>query len=200
MCGLYASNHCPRAKIDAIVRRGDGIPDEDAPLDPESVRFWAFTTGHYKELEKVSLSGTAKTNVKPTVDGVTSLLDGQSMPSACAASPATGSGTLSLTSLVDVMKDSVNTAGATTPGQGRAKSKAKAKAKARAVEPTTVKEKKEAARAFHGSGVFFCFCFCPDWGVAFSPMGTFQKVSPPQPLSYPREGAQEGDEQLLGAL
>eukprot|EP00435_Cladocopium_sp_Y103_P060623 s220_g22.t1 len=136
-----------QAKIDCIVRRGDGIPDEDAPQDPESVRFWAFTTGHYKELEKISLTGTATTNVKPTVDGVTSLLDTQTMPSACATSSSAGGSTLSLTSLVDVMKDSVNGAApTTTPGPGRAKAKAKAKAKARAVEPQTMKEKREAAR------------------------------------------------------
>ena len=159
------------------MRKGDGIPDEDAPLDPESVRFWAFTTGHYKELEKISLSGTSRTNVKPTVDGITSLLDGESMPGACAASSAAGSGgTLSLTSLVDVMKDSV-AGGTTNPGQGRAKAKAKAKAKARAVEPSTVKEKKEAARAFHGPGVLFVFIFAMLGSVLF-PNGYFSKPLP----------------------
>lgn len=49
-----------RKKIDAILRKGDSVPDPDAPEDAESIRFWCFTSGRYTDRERVKVTGSAK--------------------------------------------------------------------------------------------------------------------------------------------
>ena len=49
-----------RKKIDAIPRKGDSVPDPDAPEDAESIRFWCFTSGRYTDRERVKVTGSAR--------------------------------------------------------------------------------------------------------------------------------------------
>eukprot|EP00435_Cladocopium_sp_Y103_P032601 s4001_g8.t1 len=141
-----------RKKIDSILRRGDGLPDPDAPDCPESVRFWCWTSGKYQEKEKLSLTGTSSIAVKPSKEGVASLVDSDNMPASgggLSVGSGGGSGSISLQSLVGVMNDThankTNNGGNTARAKGKAKAKAAAKAKA--VEPQTAKEKRETGRS-----------------------------------------------------
>lgn len=132
--------------MDAIVRRGDGIPDPDAPTDPESVRFWAFTSGSYVEREKLSVSGSASVNVQPNANAISSLMDlsGAGMPGACGAISPNPSA-VSLQSLVGVMSDAGSVSDVRGP-VAKGKAKARPKPKARAVETQSLQEKKDAGR------------------------------------------------------
>lgn len=134
--------------MDAIVRRGDGIPDPDAPSCPESVRFWAFTSGSYTEREKLSVTGNASVSFQPNANAISSLMDlsGAGMPGACGTISPNPSA-VSLQSLVGVMSDAGAASDARAPA-AKSKAKAKAKARAKTVEPQSLQEKKDAGRTF----------------------------------------------------
>ena len=42
-CSKPEGSKYPTHKIDSIIRRQRGVPDADAPDNPESTRFWAST-------------------------------------------------------------------------------------------------------------------------------------------------------------
>lgn len=132
-----------RAKVDAILKKNEPVPDEDAPEDPASTRFWCWTATKCTDREKLSVKGTSTTAIKPSAGGVAALLDGSGMPS---LTPTTTTpSTVSLQSLVTVASTA-----AEAPGGGgtnpKAKGKAKAKAKVKREDPKTTKEKKDTAR------------------------------------------------------
>ena len=132
-----------RAKVDAILKKNEPVPDEDAPEDPASTRFWCWTATKCTDREKLSVKGTSTTAIKPSAGGVAALLDGSGMPS---LTPTTTTpSTVSLQSL-----GSVASTAAEAPGGGgtnpKAKGKAKAKAKVKREDPKTTKEKKDTAR------------------------------------------------------
>lgn len=150
------SSHLSRTKIDSIVRRNDSVADEDAPTDPESVRFWCTTGGWYQEKEKAEIKASSKAAVASTASGVGSLvglsgLGGSAGVSSAVAAPATPAGAPSLSSLVAVMADNP---GGTTPGaKVKCKAKAKPKVKALPQHPMTEKEKRDAARTLVCKGL-----------------------------------------------
>ena len=134
-----------RKKIDSIIAKGNAVYDEDAPDCPESVRFWAFTSGKMAEKEKVSVTGQAKAYVRPTADVVGSLVDVGGLPSA--SNSAAGGGNLSLSSLMNVVKDAQGGVEAEKPKASKIKDKKEKKGKkVTKEEPDTIEEKKDAAR------------------------------------------------------
>ena len=141
---LSVSAHILRAKIDAILRKNEAVPDEDAPDDAASTRFWCFTGGKYTDREKVMVKGSSNIGVKSTASGIAALLDSSGMPGACVAGSPTTPSSVSLSTLVGIAKESER-----GDAQPKAKAKAKAKGKGKKVQkedPLTPKEKKEAAR------------------------------------------------------
>ena len=146
---MYPSGfHQPRAKIDAIIRRQDGIPDEDAPSDPASLRFWCTTGSTYTDKEKMEISMVSQAAVRTTGDSLAGLLEGQcaapSGPLALTDGSASAPGP-SLETLLNVARAPV--------ADCKAKAKAKPKAKAKgAPGPQTEKtpaEKRELARTLY---------------------------------------------------
>ena len=135
----------PRAKIDAIIRRQDGIPDEDAPSDPASLRFWCTTGSTYTDKEKMEISMVSQAAVRTIPDSLAGLLEGQSQApttAPLALTDASSAPAPSLESLLNVARAPV------ADGKANAKSKPKAKAKG-APGPQTEKtpaEKRELAR------------------------------------------------------
>ena len=139
-----------RAKIDAIIRKNEAVPAEDAPDDPASTRFWSFVGGKYTDRERVSVKGTAVVGVKATPGGIAALLDGGAMPGSGTLGAPTTPSTVTLSSLVGLAKE------APAAAAPKAKAKAKGKAKAKAKEPQTTKEKKDVART---PAEFYNRCF-----------------------------------------
>ena len=138
-----------RTKIDNISKRGDAVPDPDAPSDPESTRFWCTVGGKYTDREQTTVEGSASVAVRPTAGGVCSLLDSTHMPPPCLSGPSTPTSTVSLAALVQVATDNTgadrNQGGGGGAGAG-AKAKPKPKPKALPQNPLTAKDKKEAGR------------------------------------------------------
>ncbi len=139
----------PRHKIDSIIRRQKGVPDEDAPDDAESTRFWATVGGKFEDKEKMSVNMTATTSVKSTPESVESIMASSEVsgtPLALMNGPITdpATSTPTLEQFVGVMN-----ATATGTPKPKAKGKAKAKAKATATPqlPKTPSEQRDASRA-----------------------------------------------------
>ncbi len=153
--------HDPRHKIDSIIRRQTGVPDEDAPDDLESTRFWASTGGKFEDKESMTVSMNASANVKSTPETISGLMAGGnglspgSGPLALTnGSAAAAASNPSLEALVGVMNSS-------TPGpKAKAKAKGKAKAKANPQLPKTPVEQRDASRVLVlTSSVTFSFTF-----------------------------------------
>lgn len=128
--------------MDAILRKNEPVPDEDAPEDAASTRFWCFTQAKCFDREKLSVKGTSTTAIKPTAGGIAALMDGSGMPSMTPSTAAPS--TVSLQSLVTVASNAAEAPG--PAAAAKAKSKAKAKTKVKREEPKTTKEKKDTAR------------------------------------------------------
>ena len=139
-----------RTKIDNILKRGDAVPDPDAPSDPESTRFWCTVGGKYFDREQTTVEGSASVALRPTAGGVCPLLDSADMPAPCLSGPSAPASTVSLAALVQVAADNTgadrNGGGGGGGAGAGAKAKAKAKAKALPQNPLTAKDKKEAGR------------------------------------------------------
>ena len=58
----------PRAKIEALVRKG-GEPDEDAPSDPASVRYWTRVAGTMSERDRTVQSLETSMSVEADASG-----------------------------------------------------------------------------------------------------------------------------------
>ena len=142
---FYIPKHryLPRKKIDAILRRGDSVPDPDVPDDLESIRFWCFTSGKYTDREKVKVTGSTKANVRTTAEGVGSLVNGVEIPGSI--TPASSAAMPTLASLTDVVKGQQALAAAAAEPKAKAKAKAKVK-KEKKEEPMDLKGKKTAGR------------------------------------------------------
>ncbi len=134
-----------RHKIDAIIRRQKGVPDEDAPDDAESTRFWATVGGKFEDKEKMSVNMTSTTGVKSTPDAVESIMaTGENSNGPLALTD--GSGTPRSTPTLEEFVGVINS---TTAPKAKAKAKGKAKAKAAANPqlPKTPSEQRDASRA-----------------------------------------------------
>lgn len=137
------------------MQRGNGIPDEDAPNDPESVRFWCWVGGRYTDREKTSLSMEASANVRPTADSLGSMLASSNgvmgtsqlmISNGGAPTPNVPTSGPSLEALKNVMNQSV----AAAKPKVKSGPKVKAKAKAAAIQtPKTPAEHKDALRALN---------------------------------------------------
>lgn len=68
--------HHPREKIRNIVGRGQGVPDPDAPNDPNSVQFWCRRKGKINETETVEQSTTVQMHGRATTQLVESVTSG----------------------------------------------------------------------------------------------------------------------------
>ena len=62
-----------RIKIETLVRKG-GVPDQDCPEDPESMRYWSSTGAVSKESAKEKQKGMMIARVKSTGDLASSLI------------------------------------------------------------------------------------------------------------------------------
>lgn len=145
------------------MQRGNGIPDEDAPTDPESVRFWCWVGGRYMDREKTTLSMEASASVRPSAESLGAMLapsngvmgNSQLMISNM-TSPnqhdANSSGP-SLEALKNVVSQSA--VSTTAKGKSRAKAKAKAKANASLQTPKTPAEQKDQIRTLNLLSHFF---------------------------------------------
>lgn len=138
-----------QSKIDSILRKQQGVPDEDAPDDVESVRFWCTTGSRYTDKEKMKLEMTASATVKTTPDAMGSLLGENSSAAPLAltngASPSAGP-SHSLESLLSCANQSLAPGGAGAKAKCKAKAKAKAKSMPGSQTEKTPAEKREAAR------------------------------------------------------
>ena len=56
------------------MQRGGGIPDEDAPGDAASTRFWCTTGAKYTDKETTAVRMTARANVAATPEALGTLL------------------------------------------------------------------------------------------------------------------------------
>ena len=126
------------------------MPDEDAPDDVESVRFWCTTGSRYTDKEKMKLEMAASATVKTTPDAMGSLLGENSSAAPLAltngASPSAGP-SHSLESLLSCANQSLAPGGAGAKAKCKAKAKAKAKSMPGSQTEKSPAEKREAARA-----------------------------------------------------
>ena len=78
-----------RMKINNCVRKpGNAVPDEDAPDDPESTRYWCFLKKTHKTRERTSQELTTRINVAPDAGMAEALLASPSGSLGSAASAA----------------------------------------------------------------------------------------------------------------
>lgn len=142
-----------RSKISAIIQRGAGVADPDAPSDPASTRFWCSTMGKATERESVSIAATASAAVAPTAESVGALLGPSGMPALADATPGAGNGAqASLQALVGVMNASREEASGRTATTAASKAKPKPKGKPR-VTPLTTKTPEELRNTIRNSDV-----------------------------------------------
>ena len=166
-----------RAKVDAIIRKQQGVPDPDAPCDAASTRFWCFTGGKFTDREATSIEMEATANVETSAASLGSMFD--------VGSSAGGTPTLALTNGEAVAAPSATTSPSlgdlVTVMQGhvaakaKAKATSKAKAKAKSVQQQgqkTPQEIREAIRPL--PHVLACFAV---WAHSISWAG-FQEGSP----------------------
>ena len=125
--------------------------DPDCPECPESVRFWCITAGVCKDVEKVSVEGTAAINVASNSDTVGALCDAPSLTAG--SGTASAAGRLSLSSLVNVAQQELQGNGSGAEPKAKAKGKNKGK-KAQKEAPDSLSEKKDAARILHEKRTF----------------------------------------------
>ena len=106
------------------------MPDEDAPDDVESVRFWCTTGSRYTDKEKMKIEMSSNATVNTTAEAMGSLLGENSSPAPLAltngASPSAAP-SHSLESLLSCANQSLAPAGAGAKAKCKAKAKAKAK-------------------------------------------------------------------------
>lgn len=126
-----------------------GIPDEDAPDDPESTRFWCHVGSKFTDRERMSLTQESVANVGTTSASMQALLSTPT-PGPLALTNGGGSTTSgpSLESLVNVMNGNGTGGGASAKAKAKGKSRAKAKAapKASLQTPKTPEEHRDAIR------------------------------------------------------
>jgi hypothetical protein len=154
-----------RTKIEAVIKRGDGVADPDAPDDASSTRFWVTTGAKYFDREKVGVSMTAAATVKTTAATMDSMLGSSSSMSAsdgggCLAltNGSTASTQPSLEALVNVMTGSKGDGAPSA--KGKAKAKAKPKAKGAALQtPKTPAERIQAIRTLILIHPFWSFTY-----------------------------------------
>ena len=156
---LYAKLVYLRQKIEAVIRRGGGVADPDAPEDPSSTRFWVTTGTRFTDRERVGVSMEASAAITTTGDTMGQLLGGSTHNGGGtlaltngpeSSAPASTPG-VSLESLVNVMSaNGGGGGGGSAVAKAKAKSKAKAKAKAGVSlqAAKTPAEKKETIRFF----------------------------------------------------
>ena len=126
------------------------MPDEDAPDDVESVRFWCTTGSRYNDKEKMKLEMTASAVVNTTPEAMGSLLGENSSAAPLALTDGashTGGPGHSLESLLNCANQSLAIGGAGAKAKAKAKVKAKAKSAPGSQTEKTPAEKREAARA-----------------------------------------------------
>ena len=146
----FTQSTLARKKIESIVKRG-GVPDEDAPTDAASMRFWCTTGARYTDRESTSVKMTAHANVAATPDQLATMLadpaNSGGMAGAMPAAAVANSG-VNLGELVDVIRNG-NT-GSTGAAKAKAKPKAKGSAgkRAKLEEAKTPAEVREAIRPF----------------------------------------------------
>ena len=103
-----------RYKIESLVRRGNGVVDDDVPDDPESVRYWCKTGGINKEIEKEKQKGSMRINIKSSPAFGDALMSGpggtlkKALSSASLAAP----GTEEALALVGSLHDGASNVGA----------------------------------------------------------------------------------------
>ena len=115
------------------------MPDDDAPDDAASMKFWCSTSTKYVDREKTRVRMQATANVAATSDELGTLLGdvgagGMGLPSSAMAVP--GAAGVNLGELVDVIR----------AGGGEPAAKGKAKAKPKAKGATSKKSKLEEAK------------------------------------------------------
>eukprot|EP00435_Cladocopium_sp_Y103_P032340 s1178_g8.t1 len=126
----------PQCKIQSIISRGGGVPDEDAPEIPELMRFWVCTSTQQTDQERFSQRATA--TVQAQADG--SFIDGVFGDSSMVRA---GNGSLGAAAVSQLMNQMAP--GTTEPvAKAKAKARGKAKAKAKALPGGAVVE--EAAK------------------------------------------------------
>lgn len=135
-----------------MVQRGPGLPDEDAPHDPASTRYWVSTSYTSTERDRVTVSSAADASVAASPHAVMGLLassnsttslaiaDGAPAGVAVAATPALPTADAAL-ALHNVVPDN-----GTNPSSKR-KAKAKAKAKADPAAPKSKGDRRIECRA-----------------------------------------------------
>lgn len=133
-----------RMKISAIVNRGDGIPDEMCPEDPESVRFWVTTSLSSTEKDRLKISGQAHVGVSADQQSLGALM-GQSnqVVPMVGGNAAIGNGDVQLNP-----PDNAAILGLVSGSCGRTpkgKSKAAAKPKVKSAVPAMAADKKQVA-------------------------------------------------------
>ena len=151
-----SSNH--RRKIDTVIQKQAPVADEDAPDDPESVRFWVTDGSSYTETDKTKVAAKASAQVETTADGLAGLVgpagDGSEFGSMLGSAPSTaGSNRPTLKSLVD-LANAPDEASAAPAAKAKAKAKAKGAAKAK-VSPKDAKTPAEQRAAVRS---LFDFC------------------------------------------
>ena len=100
-----------RLKIDTIVQKNTPVPDEDAPDDPSSTRWWCSTGGKMSEEQVMSVEGEARVSVAADPNFIGSLTSADAgmtgMPSlglpAGAAGPGGNGQGPSLSQIVEAM-------------------------------------------------------------------------------------------------
>lgn len=73
-----------------MVSRGNGIPDEDAPHDVASMRFWVSTGMSASEKDRTTITGSAETAVAASAASVLGLAGAGGMPVALTMTGAAG--------------------------------------------------------------------------------------------------------------
>ena len=135
----------PRQKIENLVKKG-GVPDEDAPDDPESTRFWCHTGSKFTDREKMSLTQESVANVRTTSASMEALLSTPTpTPLALTNGGSSTTSGPSLESLVNVMNGTTTTS-AKAKAKGKAKAKAKTAPKSTLQTPKTPEEHRDAIR------------------------------------------------------
>lgn len=136
-----------------MVTRGPGLPDEDAPHDPASTRYWVSTSYTSTERDRVTVSSAAETSVAATPNAVMGLLAppndpaplaiGDGPTTAAAAAPPSAP---AVPSAADALAlHNVGGPGSNAPKKG--KGKAKAKPKADPAAPKTKADRRTECRA-----------------------------------------------------
>ena len=77
-------------KIQAVIGRSKGIPDEDDPKDPSLMQYWVTTSRKRTETEEEKMEASMRLKCTPTAAGLASLMtdaDPQSSGGAQAMTP-----------------------------------------------------------------------------------------------------------------